>query len=135
MLDWEHIGRNFKHVERTLTAETKPLLERASWKLWHGLFHECIEKLERIDGKYFNGENKNLINLISYIQNCKEKLINYGEYKNLELPYTSNVIESAVGTIINSRQKDNKRMLLTRKGAHNILQIRCSIASKTWERD
>ena len=45
------------------------------------------------------------------------------------------MLSSAVGTIINSRQKDNKRMLWTRQGAHNILQIRCSIASKTWERD
>jgi len=47
----------------------------------------------------------------------------------------SNVIESAIGTVINSRQKENKRMSWTRDGAHNILQIRTSIASKTWDRD
>ena len=73
--------------------------------------------------------------LIYYIKNNENHLINYSEYRNAGLPYTSNVIESAIGTIINSRQKENKRMSWTRDGVHNILQNRTSIASKTWERD
>ena len=56
-------------------------------------------------------------------------------YQKNDLPYTSNVIESAVDTLINERQKKNKKMSWTREGAHNVLQIRASIASKTWDND
>ena len=80
-------------------------------------------------------ENGKLNTLIEYLINNEKYLINYGEQKNNGLPYTSNVIESAVDTLINERQKKNKKMSWTREGAHNILQIRSSIASKTWERD
>lgn len=135
ILDWEHIGRRFKHIESSLSEDGLSLLESAKWKLWHGLYHDCVEKLEQIDFKYFNCENKKLNSLIYYIKNNENHLINYSEYRTAGLPYTSNVIESAIGTVINSRQKENKRMSWTRDGAHNILQIRTSIASKTWDRD
>jgi hypothetical protein len=135
ILDWVHIGRKLKHVEQSLPEEFQVQLERATWKLWHGKSNECIEKLEFIKASLKNIENKKLDTLIEYLINNEKYLINYGEQKNNGLPYTSNVIESAVDTLINERQKKNKKMSWTREGAHNILQIRSSIASKTWERD
>jgi hypothetical protein len=80
-------------------------------------------------------ENKKLNNLTEYLVRNEHYLINYGEQRNNNLPYTSNVIESAVDTLINERQKKNKKMSWTREGAHHVLQIRASIASKTWDID
>ena len=39
-----------------------------------------------------------------------------------------------LNSLINARQKNNKKMQWTREGAHNVLQIRTSIFSKTWEK-
>jgi hypothetical protein len=125
----------FLQQNQTLSEELKLELESSKWKLWHGLSQDCLEKLINIKNKLFNNENKKLNTLISYIENNLKNIINYEFQRNNSLPYTSNVIESAVDTIINERQKNNKKMSWTRQGAHNILQIRASIASKTWERD
>lgn len=135
ILDWEHIARKFKHVEKTLSEELKEQLESANRKLWHGKSKECLEKLECIRNELGEIENKKLNTLTEYLINNEHYLINYGQQRNNDLPYTSNVIESAVDTLINERQKKNKKMSWTREGAHNVLQIRASIASKTWDND
>ena len=43
--------------------------------------------------------------------------------------------ESSVNTVINTRQKNDKKMQWTREGAHSVLQIRTSKFSKKWEED
>jgi acid stress-induced BolA-like protein IbaG/YrbA len=135
ILDWEHIARKFKHVEQNLSDELKDKLESANRKLWHGNSKDCIEKLVCIRNELGEIENKKLNNLTEYLVRNEHYLINYGEQRNNDLPYTSNVIESAVDTLINERQKKNKKMSWTREGAHHVLQIRASIASKTWDID
>ena len=135
ILDWEHIGRKFKHVEQDLPDEFKEQIEHAKWKLWHGKSKECIEKLGLIKESLKDNENNKLTTLTEYLINNEKYLVNYEQQKSNDLPYTSNVIESAVDTLINERQKKNKKMSWTREGAHNILQIRASIASKTWDKD
>ncbi|CAN0584933.1 unnamed protein product, partial [Ectocarpus sp. 12 AP-2014] len=37
--------------------------------------------------------------------------------------------------LINVRQKNKQRMTWSREGSHNVLQIRSSIYSKTWNND
>jgi len=135
ILDWEHIGRKFKNVEQMLAVDYHKRLESAKWRLWHGQSEVCLKKLNVIKDDLGNCNNKKLEKLIKYLQNNTPYLINYEEQRNKGLPYTSNVIESAIDTLINERQKRNKKMSWTRKGAHNILQIRASIASKTWRKD
>jgi len=61
--------------------------------------------------------------------------VNYQERQTSNLPFTSTIAESSVNELINTRQKNNKKMQWTREGAHNILQIRTSQFSKTWEQD
>lgn len=135
ILDWEHIGRKFKHAEQSLPADYHKQLESAKWKLWHGQSKCCLEKLNEIKNNFKGNAAKQLDTLIEYITNNIDTLINYEKQRNLNLPYTSNVIESAIGSLINERQKINKKMSWTREGAHNILQIRASIASRTWNED
>jgi hypothetical protein len=49
--------------------------------------------------------------------------------------FTSSIIEAAVGNIINARQKQTRKMQWTRDGAHSVIQLRASKASKTWDTD
>lgn len=46
-----------------------------------------------------------------------------------------NLAESTVNTLINQRQKGKQKMQWSRDGAHNILQIRASIHSNSWENE
>lgn len=67
--------------------------------------------------------------------NNKSGIINYAERQRAGLVFTSNLAECTVNTLINERHKGKQKMLWSRKGAHNILQIRSSVFSKTWDED
>ena len=73
--------------------------------------------------------------LLAYIQNNKEWIVNYADRKKEGLAYTSNLEEATVNTLINDRQKGKKKMLWSREGAHNVLQIRASLFSNSWDDD
>jgi hypothetical protein len=70
--------------------------------------------------------------LSTYIFNNKDGIVNYEERKNKALVFTSNIAESTVNTLINERQKGKQKMLWSREGAHNVLQIRAAVRSN-WE--
>ena len=76
-----------------------------------------------------------LSKLSTYISNNKEGIVNYEERKNKGLVFTSNVAESMVNTLINERQKGKQKMLWSREGAHNVLQIRAAQRSGLWLKD
>ena len=40
-----------------------------------------------------------------------------------------------MNTIINDRQKGKQKMLWSRDGAHNVLQIRAAVRSESWKDD
>ena len=80
-------------------------------------------------------ECKKIKALKTYITRNQSNIINYAEQKNNNLPFTSSIIESSVDTLINQRQNQTKKMQWSREGAHNILQIRASRASNTWDKD
>ena len=43
------------------------------------------------------------------------------------------VAESTVEHLINDRHKRNQKMQWSRDGAHNVLQVRASMASNQWD--
>ena len=72
---------------------------------------------------------------MNYIVNNRDGITDYAARRNAGLPFTSNLAESAVNTLINERQKGQQKMLWSRDGANSILQIRASVFSKTWDED
>jgi hypothetical protein len=67
-----------------------------------------------------------------YIQRNQSYIVNYEERDKAKQPYTSQVAESHVDTLINARHKKTRKMQWTREGAHHVLQIRAMIASEEW---
>ena len=67
------------------------------------------------------------------IKNNKDKIVNYRERKNRDLPFTSNLAESTVESLINQRCKRQQHMRWTREGLNPILKLRARIHSKDWE--
>lgn len=92
--------------------------------------------MEQLSALIEESSTKNkLSKLATYIKNNKSGIINYGARKRAGLVYTSNYAEATVNTLINERQKGKKKMLWSREGAHNVLQIRASTASHSWDDD
>jgi len=135
ILDWFHIGKKFKERESKIPEALQELYNKAKWHCWHGHPKTALIRLSQV--------RKNLEaslaiekvdELISYITNNSSYIINYHARRLKSLPFSSQLAESSVNSIINERQK-NKKMQWTRKGAHNILQIRTSLFSKRWNED
>ena len=134
ILDWFHLSMKFKNIAVPDTHQD--LYERAKWNLWHGKPKEALVLLEGL---------KNLINdrsimlklkkIMSYVENNKDCIINYDARKREGLPFTSNQAETTVNILINDRQKGKQKMLWSREGAHNVLQIRSSLFSHSWKND
>jgi hypothetical protein len=134
ILDWFHIAMKFKNI--AINEEHKELFDKVKWHLWHGHPEKALIRLNEL--KLLIADDAlltKLDKLYTYISNNKNNIVNYDERKNLKLVFTSNLAESTVNTLINERQKGKQKMLWGREGAHNILQIRSSVASKSWKTD
>lgn len=135
ILDWFHISMKFQNIlsSSTLSADLKAELEDAKWKLWHGLKEDCCEKLQIIINKMEDEKfKKRMTQLNQYLKNNFDILVNYEERKNKKLPFTSNVAESTVENLVNSRCRQTGKMQWLREGAHALLQIRCAHYCKSF---
>jgi hypothetical protein len=124
----------FKNI--AINEEHKELFDKVKWHLWHGHPEKALIRLNEL--KLLIADDAlltKLDKLYTYISNNKNNIVNYDERKNLKLVFTSNLAESTVNTLINERQKGKQKMLWGREGAHNILQIRSSVAIKSWKTD
>jgi len=134
VLDWFHVGMKFKNI--AIPDEHAALYAKVKWHLWHGKPETSLIRLEQLKQLIKDSSTIEKLNkLATYIRNNKEGIVNYGARKRAGLVYTSNLAESTVNTLINERQEGKQKMLWSRDGAHNILQIRASIASNTWNND
>jgi len=135
ILDWSHIGRAFKHTEQELAEEYHEALDKAKWSLWHGDVKKCMDKLASLTKFDDNQKLVKLKKIRTYINNNAGNIIDYASYKEKGLPFTSSIIAGAVDNVINARQKRTKKMQWTREGAHSVVQLRASKASRTWDAD
>jgi len=134
ILDWFHIAKKFQNVKNALEENFSESLEKAKWSLWHGNVDESLQKLTLIRDNITDEQKRSkLKGLQDYLENNRDYLINYDEREKANKPFTSQVAESHIDSIINARHKRKQKMQWTREGAHNVLQIRALMASDEWE--
>jgi hypothetical protein len=135
ILDWCHIKRKFESLDNKIEEiDRKKELKSVKWKIWHGKSKEAIERLNVLNLELLSADYTDQVNdLLKYLVNNSKYLVNYKERMKANLPYTSSVIESTIETLVNDRHKKKHKAQWTRETAHNILQIRSSIASNQWE--
>lgn len=109
----------------TLSVTGQKELDAAKWKLWHGLYEDCFAKLGLLIASIQDNKTKQrLEKLLEYFINNEDILVNYDERQVNNLPFTSNIAESTVGNLVNSRYSHDGKMQWKREGAHNLLQVR-----------
>ncbi len=131
ILDWFHISMKMQNI--SLPDDIKPKFLRIKWHLWRGNVSAAITRLEQLKEHAFSSKLSDKIKkFITYIQNNKDKIVNYRERKKNHLVFTSNLAESTVESLINQRCKGQQHMKWTREGLDPILQLRAQINSKAW---
>ena len=134
ILDWFHIAKKFQNVKNALAESFSESLEKAKWSLWHGNVDESLQKLTLIQANITDEQKRSkLKGLKDDLENNRNYLVNYDEREKNDKPFTSQVAESHIDSIINTRHKRKQKMQWTREGAHNVLQIRALMTSNEWE--
>tara|TARA_B110000503_G_scaffold120799_1_gene183781 strand:- start:24 stop:1355 length:1332 start_codon:yes stop_codon:yes gene_type:complete len=137
ILDWFHISMKFQNI--AIPEDNIELLSNIKWNLWHGNCNKALERLTELMKIEAIAADQSLCNklskLFTYIENNKTGIVNYEQRKNSKLVFTSNLAESTVNTLINERQKGRQKMLWSREGAHNVLQIRAAQRTESWNDD
>ena len=111
-------------------------MESIQWKIWHGESEEAISRLSKLYLELINSDGADQLHeLFKYLSNNKRYLVNYAGRCKGKLPYTSSIIESTIETLVNTRHKKKHKAQWTREGAHNVLQIRASLANKQWDNE
>jgi len=136
ILDWFHITKRFTVLLNIINEDNKERLEKIKWHLWHGDGNKALLKLsEQIKDTTDDALLEKLEGLYRYISKNQNYLVNYQERHAVGLHISSTFAEITVNNLINSRQKRSQKMQWSREGAHNVLQIRTSLFSKTWNED
>ncbi|MEM9155161.1 MAG: ISKra4 family transposase [Cyanobacteria bacterium P01_F01_bin.33] len=135
ILDWWHIGKTFQNARGGVPDELKEKLEGIKWKVWHGKPKEALAKLELLIGHVTDSKKCNkLEGLYQYLEGNRDYLVNYQKREEMGQPFSSQVAESHIESLVNARHKRSRKMQWTRDGAHKVLQIRGLIAGNEWEK-
>ncbi|MFK7973976.1 MAG: ISKra4 family transposase [Rickettsiaceae bacterium] len=133
ILDWHHIKMKFDQLINQLEDPYAGEAESLKWKVWHGKSTQTVDRLGKLYLALLGTDYADKAHdLLKYLCNNIDYLINYQLRKESMLPYTSSVIESTIETLVNTRHKKKHKAQWSREGAHNILQIRSSRASNKW---
>lgn len=136
ILDWFHIAKKYEPAIKSAPKEIALLLKKSKTHLWEGNAKNGLELLEQLKASLEAGDLKSKVNgIYTYINSNKEYIVNYNKKAKNEKPYTSQVAESTIEHLINDRHKRNQKMQWSRTGAHNVLQIRASMASGRWDQE
>ncbi len=103
------------------------------WHLWRGdveqamvRFKEILELTKDVD------HNSKIKKLYGYIDNNRDRIIDYSKREQEGLVFTSNLAESTLESLINQRCKGHQHMRWSREGLNPILQLRAAIYSNDW---
>ena len=117
----------------SLPEELKSKLMRIKWHLWRGNTERALLRLNELSLIANDKKEKDKINAFSvYIENNKNRIIDYRKRKNSGLVFTSNLAESTVENLINKRCKGQQHMRWSRDGLNPLLQLRATMHSDEW---
>ena len=102
--------------------------------LWRGDTDNAMVKLDTLIELTMEEKHQDRIQkLKTYINNNKDKIVDYSQREKDELVFTSNLAESTVESLINQRCKGHQHMRWSRDGLNPVLQLRASIHSNDWD--
>lgn len=149
VLNWWHLAARFQNLtqiakgmtDRDERGErlTDALIEKlnsAKWHLWHGCPYRSRQRLDSLSweikaieaptsqAKQFKAK---LYGLMTYVENNRDCIVNYGDRYRHGEPITTSFVESAVNQIVSKRFVKKQQMRWSPAGAQALLQVRTTV--------
>jgi len=146
ILDWFHITMRITVLNQMAKGvpdqnkgeELEKELERMKWFLWHGNVYKALQVLDDLTWDIEASASAEALKLARtlhefdhYIRTNRSSIPNYGDRYRNEEAISSAVAESTVNQIVSKRFVKKQQMRWTRRGAHQLLQIRTRVLDDT----
>jgi hypothetical protein len=151
-LDWFHVTMRLTVLRQqalglavTEEKQRQDLLEqieRVKHYLWHGNVFQALQHIEflQMDVDCLEGQTtkqKKLLQgvgeLLTYIQNNRAYIPNYGELYRCGETITTSFVESTVNQVVSKRLVKKQAMQWSPRGAHLLLQTRTKVLNQELE--
>jgi len=132
ILDWYHLERRVREAieeMRISEEERERKKEEIREELWEGRIEGAIRVIRGI-GEEERGEK--VEELIRYMRNNEEGIVNYKELREKGYHVGSGSIEKGIDVVIVKREKKGG-MIWSRKGADSIARLRVKIFNGEWD--
>ena len=121
-------------------------VERLRWRLWNGKTKDAKVSLDRIRAvmHHFRGEPGGrrsaapsrklwtaLQALDNYLVGQSDRLVDYGERHRAGLRVGTALTEGTANFLVNHRMAKSQQMRWSRRGADQLLQVRCAVYNGT----
>jgi hypothetical protein len=155
VLDWWHVAVRFEHalqaarglgmdtVDTHLAKEAVRRLERAKWRLWHGLWPGCRRKLaalcrwtkrKQLCGVTGIGRlQRHASELLGYLERNGDALAHYAARRRRGEPISTAFVESAVNEIVAKRMNKKQQMRWNRTTVQPFLDVHTAVLNDTLE--
>ncbi len=123
-------------VGKSITGEGDKKLERIKWYLWHGNVFMALDVLDDLtmDIEVLSGKKsviRKLENTVSelntYIVQNQSFIPNYRDRYFYGEAISTGFVESTVNQVVSKRMVKKQQMRWTKRGAHNLLQVRTQV--------
>ena len=112
ILDWFHISMKMQNISLPEKLNSKFL--RIRWHLWRGNSDAAVIRLTQLQDSITSIKEIKKIKKIKkfkvYIENNKNRIVNYRSRQKNNQVFTSNLAESTVESLINKRCKGQQHM-------------------------
>ena len=99
ILDWFHLAMKLENI--SLPEKLKSKLLRIKWHLWRGNIDKALTRLDELILEAKQEKHiERIKKFATYINNNKDRIVNYEERKEAGLVFTSNLAESTVESIL-----------------------------------
>ena len=151
VLDWFHItmrltvlnqfSKGLENDDAEAGSTMKKALESAKWYLWHGNVEQALDTLtgccwplhDQGQGLHYPNRKKFLRlleEMITYIENNRHLIPNYGEKYRYGETITTAFVESTVNEVVVKRMAKKQQMQRSPEGAHKLLQTRTAVLNE-----
>jgi hypothetical protein len=150
VLDWWHAAVRFEHALQAARGLEAPLaqhaardLERAKWRLWHGRWAGCRDRLTALlrwirrrhvrEAAGIERLQRHVTSLISYLERNQAALVPYASRRRRGQPISTAFVESAVNEIVAKRMNKAQQMRWNRATVQPFLDLRTAVLNDTLE--
>jgi hypothetical protein len=150
VLDWWHAAVRFEHALQAARSLEAPLvrhavrdLERAKWRLWHGRWAGCRDRLaallrwtrrkEVYEAAGIDRLQRHVTGLLGYLERNAGALVPYAARRRRGQPISTAFVESAVNEIVAKRMNKAQQMRWNRATVQPFLDVRTAVLNDTLE--